>query len=149
MIRNYFKTAWRNLRKNKFYSFVNIAGLTVGLAIGMLILLWVRDELSFDTFHRKAASIYRIEIFGGTGASRQIWDEMVAPIGPLAKKELPEVEEQARVTGNYFFSLYKYHDKAFGNEQVAFTDPPFLRCSIFPWSKAIMRTPFRPTIRWC
>ncbi len=44
MLKNYFKTAWRNLLKSKFYSFINMAGLTAGLAVGILILLWVNDE---------------------------------------------------------------------------------------------------------
>jgi len=67
MFKNYFKTAWRNLLKNKFYSLINIAGLTAGLAVGILILLWVQDELSFDGFHKKTADIYRLECFWGTG----------------------------------------------------------------------------------
>jgi len=60
MIKNYIKTAWRNLLKNKFYSLINIAGLTAGLAIGILILLWVQDELSFDSFHKNTPDIYRL-----------------------------------------------------------------------------------------
>ena len=59
MLKNYFKTAWRNLLKNKFYSLINLTGLTVGLAIGILILLWVEDEHSFDSFHKNTADIYR------------------------------------------------------------------------------------------
>src|ERR1700712_2158143 len=114
MLKSYIKTAWRNLLKNKFYSLINIAGLTAGLAIGILILLWVQDELSFDNFHSKAPNIYKLELFGGTGASRQIWHEDVAPIGPLAKQQLPEVKEQVRFTFNYFYSQYKYKDKVFG-----------------------------------
>src|SRR6202012_5981303 len=94
MIRNYFKTAWRNLLKNKFYSLINIAGLTAGLAIGILILLWVQDELSFDGFHRQAANIYRLELSAGSGTSKQIYNIVPAPIGPLAKQNLPEVLEQ-------------------------------------------------------
>ncbi|MDB5142203.1 MAG: Macrolide export ATP-binding/permease protein MacB, partial [Mucilaginibacter sp.] len=73
MLKNYLKTAWRNLLNNKFYSAINIAGLTIGLAIGILILVWVQDELSFDSFHKQAKNIYRLELFGGTGASKQIW----------------------------------------------------------------------------
>src|SRR5258708_66802 len=113
MLRNYLKTAWRNLLKNKFYSLINMAGLTAGLAIGILILLWVQDELSFDSFHKNAPNIYRVELWGGTGASRQIWTVGVAPIGPLAKQQLPEVRDAVRLTGNYDFSLYKYQDKVF------------------------------------
>src|SRR5476651_1579775 len=115
MLKNYLKTAWRNLLKNKFYSAINIAGLTAGLAIGILILLWVQDELSFDSFHKNTANIYRMELFGGTGASRQIWQQAVAPMGVLAKQQLPEVKDEVRITGNYFYSLYKYQGKVFGD----------------------------------
>lgn len=132
MIRNYIKTAWRNLVKNKFYSIINIAGLTLGLAVGILILLWVQDELSFDSFHKNAANIYRLEISGGTGKSKQIFTAGVAPIGPLAKQQLPDVINQVRLTGNGFYSLYKYQDKVFGDELAMFTDPSFF--SIFDFS---------------
>ncbi|MFB9844326.1 ABC transporter permease [Mucilaginibacter ginsenosidivorans] len=132
MIRNYIKTAWRNLVKNKFYSVINIAGLTLGLAIGILILLWVQDELSFDSFHKNAANIYRLEISGGTGKSKQIFTAGVAPIGPLSKQQLPDVTEQVRLTGNGFYSLYKYQDKVFGDEYAMFADPSFF--SVFDFS---------------
>jgi len=117
------------LVKNKFYSAINIVGLTAGLAIGILILLWVQDELSFDSFYKQADNIYRVELFGGTGTSRQIWEILPAPMAPLMKQELPEVKDAARVTGNYNFSLYKYQDKVFGDENVVFADPSFF--SIF------------------
>ena len=60
MFKNYFKTAIRNLRRNKIYSFINIAGLSIGLACAMLILLYVKDEVSFDRFHKNVNNIYRI-----------------------------------------------------------------------------------------
>jgi len=91
MIKNYIKTAWRNLLKSKLYSFINLGGLTIGLAVGILILIWVQNELSFDRFHKKADDIYKLEIFGGTGATKQLWTQLVAPIGPLSKQQLPSV----------------------------------------------------------
>lgn len=142
MLKNYFKTAWRNLFHNKFYSFINIAGLTAGLAVGILILLWVQDELSFDSFHKNAGNIYRVEIFGGTGASKQIWESMVAPIGPLAKQELPDVQDQVRITDNWFFSLYKYNEKAFGEQNVAFADPSLFKIFDFPLLEGNTAKPF-------
>jgi putative ABC transport system permease protein len=142
MLKNYLKTAWRNLLKNKFYSGINIAGLTAGLAIGILILLWVQDELSFDGFHKQTANIYRLELFGGTGSSRQIWSVGVAPIGPLVKKQLPEVKDAVRITGNYNFSLYKYKDKVFGDNTAAFTDPSFFSVFDFPLIKGDPARPF-------
>jgi putative ABC transport system permease protein len=142
MIRNYLKTAWRNLIKNKFYSIINISGLTLGLGVGILILLWVQDELSFDSFHKKGSDIYRVEIFGGTGTSRQIWTQDVAPMGPLAKQQLPDVKDQVRITGNYNFSLYKYQDKVFGDERVVFADPSMFSVFDFPIVEGNAAQPF-------
>src|SRR5579872_5032814 len=132
MLRNYIKTAWRNLLNNKFYSAINIAGLTIGLTVGILILIWVQDELSFDSFHKQTKDIYRLELFGGTGTSRQIWTVGVAPIGPLSKQQLPQVRDFVRLTGNGEYSLYKYQDKVFGDERSVFTDPTFFTVFDFP-----------------
>src|ERR1700730_18076199 len=60
MIRNYFKIAWRNLKKNKTFSFINIAGLTIGMAACLLILQYVSFELSYDQFHKNVKDIYLV-----------------------------------------------------------------------------------------
>ena len=60
MIRNFFILAWRNLLRNKIYSLINIAGLSLGLACAMLIILYTKDETSFDRFHPEVDKIYRI-----------------------------------------------------------------------------------------
>jgi hypothetical protein len=60
MIKNYFKIAWRNLTKNKVYSFINIGGLAVGMAVAMLIGLWVTDELTFDKYHQNYDRIAQV-----------------------------------------------------------------------------------------
>jgi len=142
MIRNYFKTAWRNLIGNKFYSIINIAGLTLGLAVGILILLWVQDELSFDTFHKNAKNIYRLDIQGGTGATKQIFDFGVAPIAQLAKQELPEVTDATRLCYDVGFSMYKYKDKAFADERVIFADPSLFSMFNFPLTAGNAARPF-------
>ena len=59
MFINYIKTTWRNIKKNKLYSFINVLGLAVGMACCILILLWVQDELSYDKFHENYHRIYR------------------------------------------------------------------------------------------
>jgi putative ABC transport system permease protein len=92
MIRNYFKTAWRNILKNKFYAAINIAGLTLGLTIGLLILLWVTDELSFDKFHTRAGQFYQAQAQIGTGTSKQIWAGVQGPVATYALKEVPGVQ---------------------------------------------------------
>ena len=142
MFKNYFKTAWRNLLKNKFYSFINIAGLTIGLAIGILILLWVQDELSFDTFHKQAANIYRLENQVGTGSSVQIWSVTNAPIGTEAKNKLPQVKDRVRIAGNYFYSAYRYGDKIFSENKALFTDPSFFSMFDFSLVRGTNANPF-------
>lgn len=142
MLRNYIKTAWRNLLKNKFYSAINIVGLTFGLAIGILILLWVQDEFNFDTYHKQTDNIYRMELWGGTGASKQIWTEPVYPMGTLAKQQLPEVLDEVRITSNYDFSLYKYQDKIFGDENAVYADPSFFSVFTCPLVKGNSSKPF-------
>jgi len=123
MLRNYFRTAWRNLLKNRFYSLINMTGLTVGLAVGMLILLWLQDELSFDRFHERADQLYRLENWAGTGSSRQIWMATVAPIAEMGKKELPEIKDGVRLSYNGIYTLFQYRDKTFNEEHTNFADP--------------------------
>ncbi|GAB4046656.1 ABC transporter permease [Spirosoma litoris] len=132
MLHNYFRTAWRNLVKNRFYSLINMTGLTAGLAVGMLILLWVQDELSYDRFHHQADQIYRLENWAGTGDSRQIWTATVAPIAVLGKKELPEIKDEVRISYNGMFPLFTYKGKTVNETNTFFTDPSLF--SLFDFS---------------
>jgi len=100
MFRNYFITAFRNLWKNKFYSSINITGLSVGLAVGIMILLWVQDELSYNSFHRNADHIYKINSHLGTGTGEQVWEGAPSPVALFSKKEIPEVADAMRLRGN-------------------------------------------------
>ncbi len=99
MIKNYFQTALRNLMKNKIFSFINIFGLTIGLASFLLIALYIFDEFSFDRFHKNAENIYRVIEDINTvegketkvaGAGYQVSDKVVA--------DLPEIKDAARFT---------------------------------------------------
>jgi putative ABC transport system permease protein len=96
MLRNYFLTALRNLRKNITYSAINIFGLSVGLATCLLILTWITHELSYDHFHEKSSSIYRASLemqYNGQKISTAVSPTALLP----ALKEFPEVEEGVRV----------------------------------------------------
>jgi putative ABC transport system permease protein len=123
MLKNYFKTAWRFLYKSRFYSLINISGLTVGLTIGILILLWVNDETGFDNFHTNASDIYKLENMAGTGPSRQIWNNTAGPIGKMVKNQLPGVRDYVRTCINGYFSQFRYDKNVFQIEKSAFTDP--------------------------
>src|SRR5258708_1657609 len=141
MIRNYLKTAWRNLINNKFYSAINIAGLTVGLVIGLFILLWVQDELSFDSFNKQAPDIYKIGIIGGSGPSKQIFSSIIAPVATFAKNELPEVKDAVRIKG-IGSAPFRYKDKVFTEENVVFTDSSFFSVFNFGLISGDAKKPF-------
>ncbi|WAC14734.1 ABC transporter permease [Dyadobacter pollutisoli] len=142
MIFNYFKIAWRNLLKSKFYSLINGAGLTLGLGVGILILLWVQDELSFDRFHKHADDIYKLENRVGTGSSKQIWTTTVAPIAMLGKKELPEIKDGVRLCYNESYILFRYKDKVFNEENSQFADPGLFSVFDFGLVQGDARKPF-------
>ena len=72
MIKNYFKIAWRNLMKNKVFSFINIFGLTIGLTSFLLIALYIFDELTSDAFHKNADNIYRVVEYKITPEGKEI-----------------------------------------------------------------------------
>ncbi|HXL56058.1 MAG TPA: ABC transporter permease, partial [Chitinophagaceae bacterium] len=128
MFRNYFKTAWRNLWKNKFYSVINISGLAIGLAVGIMVLMWVQDELSYDSFHKNAGNIYKINSHLGIGESAQVWEGSPAPLTVFCK-QLPEVAKAVRINDIYEQILFTYRDKKFTESKLAFVDSTFF--SIF------------------
>ncbi len=121
MFKNYFKTAWRNLRKNKFYSSINIIGLSIGLSAGIMVLLWVQDELSYDTFHRKADVIYKINSQMG----EQVWEGSPGPLAVFCKQSIPEVLNVVRINNADEPLLFTYEDKKFSESKLAFVDSTF------------------------
>ncbi|MBI3110442.1 MAG: ABC transporter permease [Ignavibacteriales bacterium] len=136
MFSSYLKIALRNLQKNKVYSAINIAGLSVGIACCMLILLHVYSELQFDRFHKNAEKLYRVNYIQGTVQGERTIGRNMPPLAAALKEEFPEVEasthflqgwrltvkrEASNQTGliarNYFFS---------GSETFHMFDFPFL-----------------------
>jgi len=78
MFKNYLIVAWRNLVRNPVYSSINIIGLSIGIATGLLILLWVQDELSFDSFHSNVDHLYAVEMNGNVGNEIRTWSSVPA-----------------------------------------------------------------------
>ena len=139
MFKNYFKTAFRNLERNKVYSFINIFGLSIGLACAMLIMLYVKDEISFDRFHKNVTHIYRIakktkQNYNGSTGFLQ---------GPRFTQNVPGIRSFVRVQGgaedikngtevqeqngvlhvdSNFFSVFNFPLLS-GNPQTCLTEP--------------------------
>ena len=95
MFKNYFKTAWRNLWKNKITSAINIVGLSVGMTASVLILLWVHNELNFDNYHTDKNNIYRLTT--SLKENNWIWESTPLLMADEAKKDLPEIDKIARI----------------------------------------------------
>ena len=99
MIKNYFKTTLRNLFKNKAFSFLNIAGLTIGVTCASLILLWVQDELSFNHNFKKRAELYTIYENQTYEGKISTFKATPGPMAKAIKAEIPGIKNAARMTG--------------------------------------------------
>jgi putative ABC transport system permease protein len=99
MFKNYFTVAWRNLLRNKIYAFINIAGLSIGLACAMLIILYVKDEVSYDRFHKNVNNIYRIVTQGidKNGVKGRKDPNTGYFQGPRFSQNVPEIKSFVRV----------------------------------------------------
>lgn len=133
MLINYLRIAVRNILKHKGFSIINITGLAVGMAVSMFILLWVRDELSYDRFHRKSDDIYGVLMdWKNVGGARSMG--CYAPLGPAVKEEIPGVVDYTRIQ-TLPRSLMKYEDKAFYEEGGIIADPSLFDIFSFPLVK--------------
>jgi putative ABC transport system permease protein len=131
MFRNYLKIAFRNVKRHKVYSFINIAGLTIGMTCVVLILLWIQDELNFDKFHEKIDDIYLV-----SAHCKKEKDELQVPsvpgVGPLLKELFPEVEQSARFLAGLRTFILSYGDRTFSEQRVFPADPEVLEMFTFP-----------------
>ncbi len=133
MYKNYFKIAFRNLRRHKIYSIINISGLSIGMACCLLILLYVKDELSYDNYHEKSDRIYRLlAISEFAGVSRTF--AMTPPaLGPAFAREIPEVDSSVRLFRTTFDGTVpvSYEDKTFEETAIFFADSTFFEIFSF------------------
>jgi len=103
MFKSYFKITWRNLWKNKTFSFINLLGLAVGMACVLLIYLWVNDELSIDKFHKNDSRLFQV-MENRVNADGILTSETTSgPMAKALKEDMPEVE---LVTSVYFGRTY-------------------------------------------
>ena len=138
MIRNYLKIAFRNIRRQKGYAFINIAGLAIGMAACLLILLWVRDEASFDAYHEKADRIYRVTIDANLGAPLRA-PLAPTPAAPELVREYPEVIQAVRLSRPNR-SPVTVGDREYFEENVAYADNSIFEVFSFPLVEGDPRT---------
>ena len=118
MLRNYFKTAWRSLWKNKGTSIINITGLSMGMTAAVLILLWVQNETSFDNYKDKK-DIYRLTT--RLPSLGWVWETTPLLLADAIKNEIPEVKQTARINTNNW-PVFKINGTFFYEKQCAYVD---------------------------
>jgi len=133
MLKNYLKIAWRNLIKNKLYSTINVAGLSVGVACSMFIFLYVSNELSYDDFHENGENIYRATREGKIGDNDFSFPFTPAPLASVLKEEVPEIEQAVRLRSFGSFSVKRTDtDQSFKEDRLLFADSGFFELFTFP-----------------
>ena len=123
MFRNYLKTAFRNLGKNKLYSGINIIGLTVGLAACLLIGVFISHELSYDKFNTNADRIVRVTMEYKNAGTVNTDATTGTKVGPQFKRTFPSVEEYTRTFINH--GIIKYGEKVFDEQRYSFCRSAF------------------------
>lgn len=131
MIKNFFKIAWRNLKRSKHFTFINIIGLAIGMAAAMLILLWVKNEVSFDRFYSKTDRLYVVGGIDTWSGEKIVNFTTPKPMAAAIKTDYPEVEDITRVSWVNGF-LMTAGEKKIIAERGAFVDSTFLKIFDLP-----------------
>lgn len=124
MLQNFFKTALRNIARYKAYAFINFIGLTCGVALALLIIAYVRSELSYDRFHTLADRLYRIRYDAPNGLGLAT---SPPPIAPVMKDFFSEVEEAGRIYGRNVSIRRPQSEEAFEETGVFFADSSIMK----------------------
>src|SRR5579871_6855029 len=139
MIKNYLTIAWRNLVKNKTFSFINILGLTIGITVCMMIFLFIMHEVSYDRFHAKSANIYRVmRHFNSEGKDASVAYLSGRYSPALLNDYKGEIKSAVRVNPNDYLITVgstSYHEK-----KVLDVDPNFFSFFSFPLLRGDMAT---------
>jgi len=131
MLRNYFKTAWRNIKKNKLFSAINILGLSIGIALCFIIMLYVQDELGYDRFNKNAENIARIVFDAKLNGGKIFETSVMAPVAQTMKNDYPEVRDATRLVP-FGGTKIQVNDKLFKDDRFAYADPNFFSIFTLP-----------------
>jgi len=139
LLRNYFKVALRKIRRQKGYTLINVSGLAVGLACCAIMLLWVRNEKSFDRFHTNRESIYRLIKETSVNGDVILDARIPYPLGETILGKIPEVKNYTRYQGVEGWRI-GYGDKFFYNDFLSTADSTFFEVFTFPFVKGDPKT---------
>ncbi|MCK5147603.1 ABC transporter permease [bacterium] len=121
MWRNYLKSIWRNIKRNKTYSALNIAGLAIGMSCSLALFLVVHEQLTYDNYHDNADRVYRVSETIETATAVRHYAPIAWPLGPVLREKFPQIESLVRIYG-FGSHLIKKDNKSFYEENFYFAE---------------------------
>jgi hypothetical protein len=130
MFKSYLKTTFRGLLNNRLYTFINVTGLSIGIACAIFIFMFIKNELSYDSFHVNSSNIYRVtSVLDNAGEINSVATTS-PPLAATLKKDFPEIQNVTRV-GRWHANFYSGKE-VFEEQNIYAADPSFLTLFSFP-----------------
>ncbi len=139
MFKNYLKIAWRNVKRHKLFSLINILGLSIGIATFFLIALYVKNELSFDRFNKNADNIVRVIFKADINGGKINESVTMAPVAQTMKSDFPQVRDATRILNDGTPKI-TCKNKEFKDDHFAYVDPNFFNIFSLPFIEGAART---------
>lgn len=144
MIRNYFKIAWRNIRANKLFTVLNIAGLAIGVSVCIILFSFVNTELSFDKMYSNSENIYRVNMETTEDYDFETWATMPNAVGPAIAKDISQVKRMTRLIKDDFGATasLKIGDKTYTENGLYLADSTIFNMFDFKFLKGNSKNAF-------
>ena len=144
MFKSNLKTAIKSLWKNKFFSAINIIGLSIGMTAAVLIFWWVQNEMSYDSFHPDSDRIYRTTAH--LTKSSWVWESSPLPLAETASGEIPDIEMTSQICASWYSSAFNLNGEFFKEKKGAYVDKNWFRMFHYDFLKgnaaAFFQNPF-------
>lgn len=144
MFKNYLKTAWRNIKANKLFTSLNIAGLAIGLCVFIILFAHIANELSFDRMYHNSNNIYRVNMETTLQYNQAKWSQLPNAVGPALLKDIPQVKYVTRLIKNDFGATasLKVGEKNFIEKSLYFADSSIFKIFDFSFTEGNALTAF-------
>jgi putative ABC transport system permease protein len=144
MIRNFIKTAWRNIAANKLFATLNIAGLAIGICVCITLFACASYELSFDRMYKNSKDIYRVNLQSGAQFDYKVWAQLPGIAGPTLLKDIPQVRAMTRLLKHDFGATIsiKTDEKNLSEKGLYMADPSIFKIFDFRFTEGNAQTAF-------
>jgi putative ABC transport system permease protein len=145
MIKNHFKTAWRNMKSNRLFTILNISGLAIGICVCILLFTYISNELSFDKMYQNSENIYRVNLETSAEYNNEKWAQLPNAVGPAMLQDIRQVKAMTRLIKDDFGATasLKIGDKNFTENGLYLADSAVFKMFDFNFLEGDMKTAFK------